>query len=323
MKRSIVFSFIFFSLFSASVMGAGAGKLFDLLVNESGLMDVLARRGIEGVPADKVGVFVKNSLKSFTPDGSMPTGSQLKKIVSDIKSLKTDSKHKKRLLELLEKDSDKLSKDELVDAVNSLIFLSSRYGRRGSTILACAECVSDSLGRHGFKYTLEEVRKANIKEILENNVVPRHPTDLSKYISGKMRRLKMGSYSKSSRGVVSPEEKRTFGVFLALADPNGPATKNQRELIDAILSVSTQPDGTVKLLSKDNSHKLWKILIEQDMDDNLSKQWADLLREVAEEGKDSVSKKDAFYKVLRRRAGDDQVLNEQVDALRMKGCYFK
>ncbi|PIP94706.1 MAG: hypothetical protein COW00_09355 [Bdellovibrio sp. CG12_big_fil_rev_8_21_14_0_65_39_13] len=308
-------------LVSFSALASGPGKLADILISESGVMELLAKRGIEGIPAQKVSSYVKNSLISLSFADRVPTKRELIEIIGGLGGSESDMAMRKQLQVLLEKPADKMSKEDVVTSINHLIYLANRYGTRGSTVLACAECVSDALKKNGFKFTLEVLEDKASKQIL-NDVLPRKPKDLQNYISARMRSLDLGDYSRVSKDVVAPEEERALGLFVALADKNSPASKIQRDFIDSILEVSKDSSGKVKLLSEDNPHKLWK-LFDKDMDPELMKEWTDLLREVSEEGKDQASKKDAFFSVLQKRAGDDPVKLEQVNMLKSKGCYFR
>ncbi len=321
MKRVPFVLSIFLLTLSLNVWAAGSGKLVELIVSESGLVEMLSKRGVEGASANRVEGYVRSSLLSLNRN-SKPSPAQLKKVLIELKEVRIDSKYKRQLLSLLDKDVDSLSKKDLVDAVNNLIYIANRYGYRKGTLLACAECVSDTLGRHGFKFTLEEVSDSNVRQVLES-MIPRTPQEVTKKISQWMGRSKAGDFSRTSRKLVAREERKTLAVFLAMAQKSSPASRTQKEFIDAVMDVSKRPGGSVKLLDPDNPHKLWKLFDNQSLSEDLLREWTAVLRETAEVAKNDVSKKEAFFKVLKKRAGDDPVLQEQVNALRVKGCYFK
>lgn len=313
--------FVVLLTFSLALKASGTGKLVDVLISESGVVELLAKRGIDGVPAQKVSSYVKNSLISLSFADRVPTKRELLEIINGLGSSQSDVTMRKQLQSLLEKEADKLSKEDVVTSINNLIYLANRYGTRGSTVLACAECVSDVLKRNGFKFTLEVLEDKASKQVL-TNVLPRKPQDLQNFIGSKMRAMNLGDFSRAGKDLVAPEEERALGLFVALADKSSPATKVQRDFIESILEVSKDSSGKVNILDSNNPHKLWK-LFDKDMDPEFMKEWTDLLREVADEGKDQASKKESFFKVLERRAGDDPVKLEQVNMLRAKGCYFR
>lgn len=306
---------------SLTAFASGTGKLVDVLISESGVVEMLAKRGIEGVPAQKVSSYVKNSLISLSFADRVPTKRELLEIIGGLGGSESDVTMRRQLQSLLDKDVEKLSKEDVVTSINNLIYLANRYGTRGSTVLACAECVSDVLKRNGFKFTLEVLEDKASREVL-TSILPRKPKDLQNFISTKMRSLNLGDFSRAGKDLVSPEEERALGLFVALADRNSPATKVQRDFIESILEVSKDSSGRVNILDSNNPHKLWK-MFDKDLDPEYMKEWTDLLREVAEEGKDQASKKESFFKVLEKRAGDDPVKLEQVNMIRSKGCFFR
>ena len=302
-------------------VNAAGGKLIELLVNDSGILEILGKRGIKGAPAKKVSEYVSQSILSISYSSKKPAAGDLRKIIKGITGSEVDNAYKRELVELLEKPADKVTKDDLVTAVNNLIYLSNRFGKRGSTVLACAECVSEALSRHGFKFTLEVLNDKSSKRVL-TQVLPREPRQLTTFISSEMSKSGLGDYSRSAArtNLVSPEEERALGLFLGLRKYGN---KKQKELADAIVSVSKDGAGETSLLSRENPHKLWK-LFSEDMSDDVMDSWTKMLKEVGEksDGAEGSSKK-AFYNYLERVAGDDPVLREQLSALKRKNCFFK
>lgn len=318
----ILLSFILLLSLTFNTQAAGGGKLLDLIVNESGLVELLTKNGIEGAVNAQVRSYVKNSILSLTAGGAMPSGRDLMKVINGLSDSADDRVIKRNLMKLLAKDSDSVSKKDVVEAVNNLIYLANRHGVSGSVVLACSECVNNALFSHGFKFTLEEVSQASVRQLLESNVIPRDPRTLSRYISDKMSRLGYGNFTKASADLVGPEEEKALAIFLALAEKGSPATKSQREFIDAVIAISTSPSGEVKLLDPANPHKFWKFLNSNENTDSVLNGYASLLRETAEEGKSSASKKEAFYTVLQRNAGNDPEAAERVNDIRLKDCFF-
>lgn len=303
--------------FALSVnVNAAGGKLIELLVNDTGILEILGKRGIQGAPAKKVSEYVSQSLLSLSFGNKKPSVSELRKIIKSIAGSEVDNTYKRELVALLDKPADKVTKDDLVTAVNNLIYLSNRFGKRGSTVLACAECVSEALSRHGFKFTLEVLNNKASKNVL-TKVLPREPRQLTNFISKEMSQSGLGDYSRTSArtNLVSPEEERALGLYFGLKKYG---SKKQKELAEAIAKVTD--DG---LLSVENPHKLWK-LFSEDMEDEVMDQWIKMLKEVGQnsDGSEGAAKK-SFYDYLERVAGDDPVLREQLSALKRKNCFFK
>ncbi len=317
------FSVILFSLLlTLNIYGAGAGKLLDLLLNESGLVELLTKNGIEGAAAVQVRTYVKNSILSLSVGSEMPTGDALLNIIKGLENTTADRRVKASLLKVLNKNSDELKKSDIVEAVNNLIFLANRHGVRGSLVLACSECVNNALFSHGFRFTLEEVTQSSVRQLLESNVIPREPRALSQFLSNKMNRLGFGSFNRASADLVAPEEEKALAIFLALADKGSPATTAQRDFINSVISMSTNPSGEVKLLDPENPHKFWKLFDDSENTDNVLAGYATILKETAEEAKTKVNKKEAFYDVLQRNAGDSPEATERVNSIRIKNCFF-
>ncbi|MBK22434.1 MAG: hypothetical protein CME70_00395 [Halobacteriovorax sp.] len=300
---------------------AAGGKLIEMLVNDTGVLELLGKRGIKGAPAKKVSEYVSQSILSISYSNKKPAASELRKIITSIVGSDVDNVYKKQLMELLDTPAEKVTKDDLVTAVNNLIYLSNRFGKRGSTVLACAECVSEALSKHGFKFTLEVLNDKSSKRVL-TQVLPREPRQLTTFISKEMSKGGLGDYSRTAArtNLVSPEEERALGLFLGLRKYG---SKKQKELADAIVKVSKDSSGDTTLLSRENPHKLWK-LFSEDMSDEVMDSWTKMLKEVGEksDGSDGSAKK-AFYEYLERVAGDDPVLREQLSALKRKNCFFK
>lgn len=310
-----------FSLtFSVNLLAAG-GKVVDFLLSESGVLELLAKNGVEAKAAARVSKYVKNSFISLTSDGKVPNKKQLLEIINSLSGNSTDRAYRAKLLKILNSDADIAPKEDVVDAVNSLIYIANRYGVQNSTILACADCVSEALGRHGFKFTLEEMSNSSINQLLKN-YVPRDPKQLQSFIQSKMRSVGAGDFRRVSTKMVAPSEERTLALFLALAENGSPASGNLRKLVDTILEVSKDSSGKVNLFDADINHRLWKIVDDNELSDEMMEKWVTHLRKVADEP-DPSKRKEAFFKVLREKAGDNDFIHAQINDLQVKKCFFR
>jgi hypothetical protein len=321
MKRlhSLLSVFLLAMSLSMTTHAAGAGKLIDFLVNDTGITELLGTKGIKGAAASRTKKYIMLSLSSLNMMGDrVPKKAELKKIISSISGSAEDLKIKKQLSELLDKPSEQLSKDDVVSAVNNLIWLANRHGKRGAIVLACSACVSEALSKHGFRFTLEVLNDSAAKKVL-NDILPRKPRDLRIFLNERMSTLGLGDFSRATSDLVSAEEERSLGLFIGLYEYG---SKSQKELVEAILEVSKRPDGKVELLNPKNPHKLWKLFTE-DLDEDELIDWAKMLKKVASESGSNESKKDAFYAYLKKRAGDEPVLNEWLNKIKLKKCFFR
>lgn len=307
------------AFFTGQLAASGLGSLAHFFASESGIAEILASKGIVGDMADTVGNYVTDSLKGLTTAKKIPTADELKKSLDSLGTIdRRDEAIKAQLITLLSKEQKDLSKDDLVKAVNNLIYLSHRYGKRGSTVLACAECVNTALHKEGFRFTMEVVNDANVQKVMKD-ILPDNPRDMKKYISNKFDDLGFGDFSKAPSSLVGPDEEESLAVFLAMAEAG---SSKQRQLVQAVAGVSKNSNGQVDLISRENPHKLWK-LFTNDMSDEIIDGWIDVLERTAREGDGEVSKQRAFYKVLKDKAGDDPLLNEQLNMLKAKKCFFQ
>ena len=310
--------FLVVLMLTTNLTFASSVKLVDFLVNGTGVVEVLGKYGIKGQDASQVKSYVNASIAALNLKSSNPSKQDLLESLAKIPMTGQDANIRKELQVLLDKPEAQFSKDDVVKAINNLIYLANRHGKAGSVIITCTECVNDNLAKNGFKFTVETLKDSSSKKVL-TEVLPKDPKGLNTFISARMKRMGAGDYSKVTPDLVSPDEERSLGLFLGLADSGN---AKQKELVQAVLEVSKTPAGKVELLDPKNPHKLWKLLAD-DMSPEVMDSWIEMLRQVAKDGKGQSSKKDAFYSYLQKRAGDDPVLNEQLKALKAKKCFFK
>lgn len=299
-----------------------ASKVIDLLVNDSGLSELLTRKGIRGVAAHKVKSSVRNSLMNLSPNGQLPSAYQLRGILKNL-SVDTspgspDAALKAKLRSFLNKSGDNISSDELTDVVNDLIYLSHRYGSGQATALACSQCVSDNLYKRGFKYTLEVLEDSNAKRVMKS-FLPKNPQQTRSFVFKTMKQENMGDFSRASIDLLSREEEKTLALFLGMKKFGN---QKQKDFVQAVLDISKRPDGSVELLDPSNKHKLWKLFAD-DLSDKELEGWTRILRETAQESNGQRSKKDAFFKVLEKRAGEHEGMNQKIQVLKRKNCFFQ
>lgn len=300
-----------------NVAYASTVKLVDFLVSSSGVTEILAKHGIRGNDAQQVKGYLESAMKALSANNKATLSKkELTDIIAKLPATGQDATVRRTLQALLEKPTAQIKKQDVVEAINSIIYLANRHGK--SVIITCAECVNDSLAQNGFKFTVENITNSSASKLL-NNVIPKNPAQLNTFISARMRRLGMGDYSKVTPKLVAPEDEKSLALFLGLAETG---TAEQKKLIAAIKLVSTKA-GKANIIDPANPHKLWKILA-----DDLSAQdiagWTKTLEEISKrQVKDKVKTEEAFYRVLKDKAAGDAHLTKQYELIKSKRCFFR
>ena len=302
------------------VHAGGAGKGVDLLVNESGLLELLSNKGIRGLSANRLKNSGLNSIKNLNASGSLPSAYQLQSILRNLNvtSDSIDAVKKVKIRRLLNKSHKDITKDEITDLFNDLIYLSHRYGYSKTTALACSQCVSDALYSRGFKYTLEVLENKNSAAVMKNHI-PKTPSKLRRFIAKEMTNSQMGDFSRATTKQVGKEEEKALGLFLGLSKYG---SAKQKAFTKAVKEVSKMPSGNVSLVDSQNSHKLWKI-ISSNLTDQQLDGWTDILNKTATKAKGQRSKKEAFFSVLEAKAGNHPGMKERLKILKRKNCFFQ
>lgn len=319
MKKLIAILLLTISLgASASPVRQGL-RLIDLMARESGVSEVLARQGLAQDAAGSVQTYVRNSLESLGIQSGSYRPQDLRRMIESLPASGDDLVTQRELLRLLDKGADEVSYDEVVTAVNNLIYLANRHGVRGSQILACAECANTALRQAGFRFTFEQLQDSTSARLLEQ-VLPNNPRDLQNFINRQMSSKNLGNFRAAPRDLLGPEEERTFALFLGMLDHG---TAQQKALAQSILELSRNPrTGSIELLNADNPHALWR-LVTYDLNEDGQRYWTQVLREAAQEGDGQVSKESAFFRVLENRHRGDETSLEMIANLRRNNCLFK
>lgn len=298
---------------------ASVVKVFDVLLDKSQFEFLMNSRGImnRGV-VGQVRKNVRYSLEDMARSGS----ATMKDIKAMKKSIKdpADLKKYNRMVKNLSKDTKAITRAELVDSINDLVFLSQRYGLKKKAILACAPCVNKELAEAGFSFTLNELKGDSSKRIFkEMSRKAKDPLTAAKFINQEIRKQKLGVAAK-----VKAHEEEAL-IYMLLIPKHG--TADQKRLYNAMLKVSKTKGGKIDLFDPENGHKFFNIF-----SDNLSgpeiNLWEELLDDTAKLMDDeNMSTMDAFYTVLQRRA--DGVADEaekadlmaKLDFIKREGCF--
>ena len=308
-----MYKYLLILCLTINVSFASAVKLIDYLVSGSGVIEILAKHGIHGEDALKVKSYLSSALKSLGSKGDV-SKQELLSLIAKMPTTGPDAQVRKSLQMLLDTSAENIKKSDMVEAINNIIYLANRHGK--SIIITCSECVNEQLAKDGFKFAVETIKSASVTQLLDE-VIPTNPAELNSFIASRMKRLKMGDYSKATPAQILPEEEKSLAVFLGLAEVG---SKEQKALIASIKKLSTK-NGQTDILG--SQHKMWKILTD-DMSNKVLEGWTRTLDEVAERAsKDGISVEDAFYRTLKDKAEGNEVLMAEYKALKAKGCFFK
>ena len=158
---------------SSNVFAAGATKLVDFMLSGSGVAEILGKHGIKGNDAKLVESYIASSLVALGSKKSL-TKEELKNVLSKLPVAGPDATVRKELQVLLDKSEGEISKDDVVKAINNIIYLANRHGK--SVIITCAECVNENLAKNGFKFTVENIKNSSSIKVL-NEVASRAEKD--------------------------------------------------------------------------------------------------------------------------------------------------
>lgn len=311
-----MFKYLLILCLSINLSYASAVKLVDYLVSGSGVAEILGKHGIKGNDAKQVQSYVASSLNALGTKGASMSKKELLDALSKLPVTGQDANVRKGLQMLLDMPADQVKKQDVVNAINNIIYLANRHGK--SVIITCAECVNENLAKNGFKFTVETVKNASAAKVL-NDVLPKDPAQLNSFISSRMKRTGMGDYSKVTPDLVAPEDEKSLALFLGLAESG---TAEQKALINSIKKLSTK-NGKTNIIDPKNPHKFWKVLAD-DMSAQDMAGWTKTLDEVANRAsKDGVSAEEAFYRTLKDKSQGNEYLTKQYETLKAKRCFFK
>lgn len=314
-KILLLLSCVFMIVKATIVYGAGTVKLVDYMISSSGLTELLSKNGIKGVDAKQVESYVATSIGSFGA-GKTLTQKEFAEVLSKIPATGKDATIRKKLQVLLDKSDADIKKEDVVEAVNSILYLANRYGK--SVVVTCADCVSDSLTKSGFKFTVENIKNAGSVKLL-SDVIPSNPKDLNLFIKSKAKRLGFGDYSQASPQFIPASEEKSLALFLALAESGSAVHK---EFAGIIKKLSTSNNKT-NLFNSRNPNKLWKIVTSDVSDEHIVRMTA-LLKEVDTVAiKENMKIEDAFYQVLKKRSEGSDELFQKFKNIKTKRCFFK
>lgn len=301
---------------SSNAFAATATKLIDFMLSGNGVIEILGKYDIKGNDAAIVEGNVASSLSALGSKKKSLTKEEFLEVLSKLPVTGADASARKELQVLLDKSEGDIEKEDVVKAVNNIIYLANRYGK--TVIVTCTECVNENLANNGFKFTVENIKNSSSLKVL-NEVLPKNPAELNTFISLRMKKLGMGDYSKITPDLVSPSEEKSLALFLGLAEGG---SADQKALVASIRKISTR-NGKTNLVDPKNLQKFWKIAAE-DMSPQDMSSWIKTLTEVASRAeKDNITSEEAFYRTLKDKAQGNDHLMKQYETLKARRCFFK
>lgn len=239
-----------------------------------------------------------------------------------LNTLKVEGTHDRKILRslqlLLLRDESEISKQDLIEAFNHLIYLSHRYGKEASTVLACSMCVDSGLAESGVRFGLERIVGVEANKMMQ--VIPKSPAALHKYLANKMAYNGLGDYSKATSSMIVREEEKSLALFLAMKDSS---SAEARALYQSVIALSTDSKtGKVELFNENDAHRLWKIFSDDPTVEEM-RGWSELLKKVASERREGQTIEEAFYGVLEVKARGDATLTRKYKILKENNCYFR
>lgn len=292
---------------------AGIANLADYLISSSGVIEVLGKYGVKGEEAMQVKSYVQAALEGLAPKGKTLSRGELMEMISKIPATGKDAEIKKELQIALSKSGQEVKKEDMVKAINHLIYLAQRSSK--AVFYTCSDCVNEGLAIHGFKFAVKAITDSNAKAIYEKTI-PKDSVGLTNFISQKMRSQKLGDYAKATPDLVSPTDEKSLAYFLQIAETGNPA---QKAYVEAVKKISTT-DGKVVLLDPKNPHKFWREM--EGLNDQQLEGWTRLLNKVAEErGGNNKTAEEDFYNVLKKMADENPSLKSDYELIVRKRCF--
>ncbi len=288
---------------------ASVFKLADVFINEAAVKLFVKKTGANSAGVSKMSQYIGTSVNSITKgmgDGDLYTA--LKKLPVE----RSDLAKKNAIIKVLSKDSEKVSNEEFVSAVNDLIYLSNKYGYYKKKSVTCSLCVGEDLSLIGYK--------TSIRVVSDNDtVVSKRLADLptsNKRLRDLNRKNLRQLGAVDTVAELDQQEYRAFGLFLELTKKG---KKEHREFGEAVLKFNTVGGKPVLNGSRAPS-SLWKLSVSNLPKEKLQKFTAML--EVASKQKDPAARKDVLFDQLFKEAGSNSDEVSAVRKLKSNNCFF-
>ena len=296
-------------------------KLGDLLFNEKLLKNTLKGFNIPDAEAIRLSRYARISVNSLTQSRQQSVKNN-KELISYIKNLNAESsldpstkiKTTDILNASLNKNVDKMSKDDLIRTLSNLYYVA---GISGKNIMGvCATCNKETPLIPGLDFIITETNSSTTKNLFTKMINSKDPDILSKDVSGMLRSLGI----KDSN--LAPIDERPMALFLALKESGSPAQSAYVNAVMQLSQTSAKRNGD-REFGDLLEHRLWN---NQDLFDNneFLPEWTKLIQEVsAYKKRTKYSVEKSWEDTLTIRAGHDVDKNTKLQSLLKKGCFMK
>jgi len=322
-KQLILLSLIVFTNLTSVYANpsTAALKLGDLLFNEKLLKNALKGFNIPDEEAIRLSRYARISVNSLAQTRQKSVKNN-KELMSYIKNLNHEStidpttklKTTDILNASLNKNVDKMSKDDLIRALSNLYYVAGISGK--NLMGVCATCNKETQLIPGLDFLVTETNSTTTKNLFTKMINSKDPDILSKDVSGMLRSLGI----KNSN--LAPIDERPMALFFALKESGSPAQSAYVNAVMQLSQTSAKKNGD-REFGDLLEHRLWN---NQDLFDNneFLPEWTKLIQEVSaykKQSKSSVEK--SWEDVLTVRAGHDADKNAKLQSLLKKGCFMK
>lgn len=299
-----------------------AAKLFQYLAEESGVTELLSKKGFDPDASKVASEKIRLSLMKLSPvQGKIPSQDEVAKVLGAIQD-KADREEALKIVKLLDTDSDKVSREQLEKAIADLIYIADRHGLSSFNSLSCSTCAADVLAKNGITASENTIEDPTVvKSISKVKKSYKTKAQLQNFIKKGMRTQKLGSFSPTK---VAKEDEVALAVLVDLAKSGTPAHK---QVIQSMAKMSTNEKGQVNLLG--SGHKMYRIFAEN-VDVTKLPEWSARFERVAQIRKtENLDVKDAFYKSLEEdiEATTDATKKSQMqsayDDIKASNCLFE
>lgn len=281
-------------------------KLADVLFDANGLKSKLLASGVSSGQVSRLTSLVDISLNSLVGDSS----DSLINIVKGLSVSNSDLAKKTKLLNVLSSNKNSLDNEEFIDALNQLIYLADRYGVGRQTTLSCSVCVSDELASIGIHNSISVVTDKNIARVLRT--IPTDSKKITLLIKNRLNELGARDISY----IITQEDERAFALFLELSRRGTP---EYQDFVKTVLEFNKASDGSINLAGPKSVGQIWRVLNSTLTDEKITSLTSVLKETLKEKPED---RSEAFFKVLKSRAGSDEDKISSIEDLKNNNCFF-
>ena len=287
----------------ANVVTQAGQSLLEVITKKSEVESLLEKREIFAAGSESLETISNDFVLALRAFGIRGKNSHTKLLDSIKKINPTSDEDKKKVEELtalLMKRSSELTDDEISKVHNELLYLSSRYGKKGNVMLVCLDCTAAStITSKGYKYTFIELTDSKSQSIVKR-LRTKGPKAVSRFIKEEMEAAKYGNFDTVSGSQISADQELAFALFLALGKEGNAFQKKYVQSVERVLG--NNKDGSVNFFGSEYNHSL-HMFFQENHEKGFIKDYTKFLNDIADakEAK-GLSSKEAYEEVLKSKA---------------------